>query len=145
MQPAAPAPRAFETRIRVIYGDTDQMGVVYYANYLRYFEAGRTEFFRSCGGTYLEMEKTGFGLPVIEAHCEYKVSAKFDDVVVVRTWVDEIRRASLLFRYAARREGDGTLLAIGHTWHACVAAGGKPARLPPAVVRLLTGESSPRS
>ncbi len=135
-----PPPRAFETKIRVIYGDTDQMGVVYYANYFRYFEAGRTEFFRSCGGTYLEMEKTGFGLPVVEAHCEYRVSAKFDDVVIVKTWVGELRRASLLFRYSARREADGIELATGHTWHACVAVGGKPARLPQAVVRLLSGE-----
>jgi acyl-CoA thioester hydrolase len=132
--------RAFETSLRVIYGDTDQMGVVYYANYFRYFEAGRTEFFRSCGGTYLELEKTGFGLPVIEAHCDYKVSAKFDDLVVVKTWVDELRRASLRFGYEARRHRDDVTLATGHTWHACVAASGKPARLPPAVVRLLTGD-----
>ena len=87
----------FETTIRVIYGDTDQMGVVYYANYLRYFEAGRTELFRSRGSTYLAMEQSGFGLPVVEAHCEYRVSAKFDDLVVVRTQVDELRRASLRF------------------------------------------------
>ncbi len=133
------SPRAFETKLRVIYGDTDQMGVVYYANYFRYFEAGRTEYFRSCGGTYLEMEKTGFGLPVVHASCDYRVSAKFDDVVVIKTWVDELRRASLTFAYEARREADGVLLATGHTIHACVGERGKPVRLPEAVVRLLTG------
>lgn len=131
--------RAFETKLRVIYGDTDQMGVVYYANYFRYFEAGRTEFFRSCGGTYLEMEKTGFGLPVVQASCDYRVSARFDDVVVIKTWVEQMRRASLRFAYEARREADGLLLATGHTTHACVGHGGKPVRLPEAVVRLLTG------
>ena len=139
MSPQRAPQRAFETKVRVIYGDTDQMGVVYYANYFRYFEAGRTEFFRSCGGTYLEMEKTGFGLPVVEAHCDYKVSARFDDVVVIKTWVEELRRASLRFDYQARRESDQVLLATGHTVHACVALGGKPVRLPEAVVRLLTG------
>ncbi len=142
--PHPPAPkRMFETKVRVIYGDTDQMGVVYYANYFRYFEAGRTEFFRACGGSYRHMERDGFGLPVTEAQCEYLASARFDDLVVVQVTLDEIRRASLRFGYLALRETDGKRLARGHTWHACVDTSGKPARLPPQVVRLLTGDSTP--
>ena len=83
--------------------------------------------------------ETGFGLPVVQASCDYRVSARFDDVVVIKTWVEQMRRASLRFAYEARREADGLLLATGHTTHACVGHGGKPVRLPEAVVRLLTG------
>lgn len=127
-----------DARIRVIYGDTDQMGVVYYANYFRYFEFSRSELFRARGGNYTQMEKEGFGLPVVAAHCDYKRSAKYDDLLVIRVHIAELRRASLRFEYEVRRDGDETVLATGHTIHACVGPSGKPTGLPESVVKLLS-------
>lgn len=127
-----------DARIRVIYGDTDQMGVVYYANYFRYFEFSRSEFFRARGGNYTQMEKEGFGLPVVAAHCDYKRSAKYEDLLVVRVHLAELRRASLRFEYEVRRDGDELVLATGHTTHACVGPSGKPTGLPESVVKLLS-------
>ncbi|PZR16770.1 MAG: thioesterase [Archangium gephyra] len=127
-----------DARIRVIYGDTDQMGVVYYANYFRYFEFSRSEFFRARGGNYTQMEKEGFGLPVVAAHCDYKRSAKYEDLLVVRVHLAELRRASLRFEYEVRRDGDELVLATGHTIHACVGPSGKPTGLPESVVKLLS-------
>lgn len=124
-------------KLRVIYGDTDQMGVVYYANYFRYFELSRSEYFRARGGNYTQVEQAGFGLPVVTAHCDYKRPAKYDEVLVVDVHVAELRRASLRFEYAVTREGDGALLATGHTVHACIGPSGKPTGLPEAVVKLL--------
>ncbi|MGV3624895.1 MAG: acyl-CoA thioesterase [Archangium sp.] len=127
-----------DARIRVIYGDTDQMGVVYYANYFRYFEFSRSEFFRARGGNYTQMEKEGFGLPVVAAHCDYKRSAKYEDMLVIRVRIGELRRASLRFEYEVRRDGDEQVLATGHTIHACVGPSGKPTGLPESVVKLLS-------
>jgi acyl-CoA thioester hydrolase len=124
-------------KLRVIYGDTDQMGVVYYANYFRYFEFSRSEFFRARGGNYTQVEKDGFGLPVVTAHCDYKRPAKYDELLVVDVHVAELRRASLRFEYEVRRESDATVLATGHTVHACIGPSGKPTGLPQSVVKLL--------
>jgi acyl-CoA thioester hydrolase len=126
-----------EARIRVIYGDTDQMGVVYYANYFRYFELARGEYFRSKGGSYRELEKEGRYLPVIEASCSYKAPAKYEDVLLIRAEVSELRRASLRFTYEARREGEALVLCTGTTLHACVDRDGKPVRIPDVVARVL--------
>jgi acyl-CoA thioester hydrolase len=131
-----------EARLRVIYGDTDQMGVVYYANYFRYFEFARSEFFRARGGSYRELEREGLLLPVIEATCQYKASARYDDVLLVRTRVSELKRVSLTFAYELVRENEPErVLCTGHTVHACVNREGRPTRLPEAVLRLL--EPSP--
>lgn len=138
MAPPLPTPRVVHARTRVIYGDTDQMGVVYYANYFRYFELSRSEFFRSLGGSYVELERQGFGLPVVEATARYRAPAKYDDVIVIEVRLAELRRASLRFEYEVRRDPDGAPLATGHTVHACVGPEGKPAGLPPDVVRLLS-------
>jgi acyl-CoA thioester hydrolase len=124
-------------KLRVIYGDTDQMGVVYYANYFRYFEFSRSEYFRARGGNYSQVEKEGFGLPVVSAHCDYRRPAKYDDVILIDVHVAELRRASLRFDYTVRREADGEVLVTGHTVHACIGANGKPTGLPATVVKLL--------
>jgi acyl-CoA thioester hydrolase len=124
-----------EARLRVIYGDTDQMGVVYYANYFRYFEFARSEYFRARGGSYRQMEREGYALPVVEAACQYKASARYDDMIVIATAL-ELHRASMTFSYEIRRDGEEQLLATGHTVHACI-KDGKPARLPETVVTLL--------
>jgi acyl-CoA thioester hydrolase len=137
MPPPAPTARVIEAKTRVIYGDTDQMGVVYYANYFRYFELSRSEFFRSLGGSYVELERQGFGLPVVEASARYRAPAKYDDVILVEVRLVELRRASLRFEYVVRREVGRDELATGHTVHACVGPQGKPTGLPAEVMRLL--------
>jgi acyl-CoA thioester hydrolase len=133
------------TRLRVIYGDTDQMGVVYYANYLRYFEASRNEFIRAKGLRYRDFEaRFGLMLPVAEAGVSYKQPARYDDLLDVEASIVEVRRASARFEYRVLR--DGELVATGHTVHACVDAEGKLRRLPPALVQALTqGEPGPGS
>src|SRR5512132_2760918 len=119
----------FEAHVRVIYGDTDQMGVVYYANYFRYFELARGEYLRARGGSYGALERdTGLTLPVVEASCEYKAPARYEDLLVIRAEVSEVRRASLAFRYEIRRQAEGKLLCTGRTVHACVRPDGRPTR-----------------
>ncbi len=124
-------------KVRVIYGDTDQMGVVYYANYFRYFELSRSEYFRARGGNYTEVERQGFGLPVVAAHCDYRAPARYDDVLLVDVHLAELRRASLRFEYEVTREVDGARLATGHTVHACVGPTGRPVGLPASITALL--------
>ena len=127
-----------EARIRVIYGDTDQMGVVYHANYFRYFELSRMELIRSRGSSYREMEREGLALPVVEATASYKSPARYEDMLLVRPRVSEVKRVSLTFTYEIFREGGpDTPLCTGRTVHACVTREGKPTRLPDAFVRLL--------
>ncbi len=138
MPPPQPTSRVVEARTRVIYGDTDQMGVVYYANYFRYFELSRSEFFRSLGGSYVELEKQGFGLPVVEANARYRSPAKYDDVILIEVKLAELKRASMRFEYVVRRETNRDELVTGHTVHACIGPGGKPTGLPPEVMRLLS-------
>jgi len=131
-------PFTVKARQRVIYGDTDQMGVVYYANYLRYFELGRLEYFAARGGNYSAMEAAGLGLPVVQANVEYHASAKYEDVVLISTHVSEVRRVSLTFDYEIHREAGGQRLCSGFTVHACVSKAGRPTRLPAELVALLT-------
>jgi len=130
------------TQLRVIYGDTDQMGVVYYANYLRYFEAGRNEFIRAKGMRYRDFEERyALMLPVTEASVRYLAPARYDDLLSLETSLEEIRRASACFAYRLIRE-DQQLLATGRTVHACVDLEGKLRRLPEELVtRLSTGEA----
>src|SRR5258708_15992055 len=101
---------------RVIFGDTDQMGVVYYANYLRYFEGARADYWRALGRNYRDLEVAGVALPVVEAHCHYKRPARYEDLLVVDVEVGEVRSASLRFVYSVFRGAE--LLADGWTRHA---------------------------
>lgn len=127
-----------EARLRVIYGDTDQMGVVYHANYFRYFEFSRMEFFRARGGNYRELEEQGYQLPVVEVSAQYKAPARYDDLLVIRPTLSEVRRASLIFTYELFREGEpSSLLCTGRTVHACMGRDGKLRRLPEPFVRLV--------
>jgi acyl-CoA thioester hydrolase len=129
-------------RQRVIYGDTDQMGVVYYGNYLRYFEAARNEFIRAKGLRYRDFEERyGLLLPVIEAHVNYKQPARYDDLLTVEISLAEVRRASARFDYRILR--DGELLVTGHTVHACIDLGGKARRLPPELLAALSVGEAP--
>jgi acyl-CoA thioester hydrolase len=130
----------FQARQRVIYGDTDQMGVVYYANYLRYFEHARNEFLRARGATYRAFEELGLMLPVVEVLVNYRAPARYDDVLLIATEVTSTSRVRLTFSYEVSREGATVVLCTGHTVHACVTTAGKPARLPEHVVRLVREE-----
>jgi acyl-CoA thioester hydrolase len=123
-------------QIRVIYGDTDQMGVVYYANYLRFFEAGRTEFLRAKGARYRDVESQHrLLLPVTEAHVDYRASARYDDLLTVETSLGLLKRVTLRFDYRVLR--DGALLASGHTVHACLDPDGRIQRMPEELARLM--------
>jgi acyl-CoA thioester hydrolase len=123
----------------VIYGDTDNMGVVYYANYLRFFELGRNEYMRARGVTYREVEARGLALPVTEAHCRYLRPARYDDLLTVETRVTRARGARVVFSYTIRNE-DGELLAEGKTEHAALGPGGRPQRLPGDLLEILAAE-----
>jgi acyl-CoA thioester hydrolase len=114
------------------------MGVVYYANYLVWFEVGRTDLLRESGGSYRELEKDGVGLPVIEAHCEYKQSARYDDEIEVRTTGTMLSPVRVQFGYEIVRPADDTTLAIGHTVHAALDGSGRPCRLPERVRSMFT-------
>ena len=123
--------------IRVIFGDTDQMGVVYYANYLRFFESARAAYWRALGKSYKDLEAAQVALPVIEAHCNYKKPALYEDVIEVDVEVGEIRAASLRFVYVLRRGAD--VIVEGYTRHAVIGPNGRPRALPDAFRDLLTG------
>ena len=125
------------SRVRVRYAETDQMGVVYYANYYVWFEVGRTDLLRSAGGSYRDMERDGLQLPVIESHCEYRQPAKYDDELEVRTTASLVSPVRVKFSYELVRPADRVTLAIGHTVHAALDAGGRPRRLPDSVRTVL--------
>ena len=125
------------TRVRVRYAETDRMGVVYYANYLVWFEVGRTEWLRETGWTYREMERDGISLPVIEAHCDYRQPARYDDEIEIATRGTVVTPVRIRFDYEVARAADGTIAAVGHTMHAAVDTSGKPCRLPPRVREML--------
>lgn len=137
--------KSHRTTYRVIYGDTDNMGVAYHANYLRWFEKGRAELFRSMGLPYREIEQRGMFLPVAEAHCKYVASARYDDLIVIEATIDLSFRSGMKFDYRIFKEDGTTLLATGFTKHACVNADGRVIR-PPAfimdLIRQQTGEPS---
>jgi len=123
--------------IRVRYAETDKMGVVYHANYFMWFEVGRCELLRAVGRSYREMEAEGIGLPVIEAHCEYMVAARYDDELQVRTWGKLLSPARVEFNYEISRPSDSTVNAVGRTVHAAVDTKGRPCRLPSYIQELL--------
>ena len=111
---------AIETRFRVRYAETDQMGVVYHSNFIIWMEVGRVELLRALGFTYREMETDGIHLPVAEVKCRYKAPAKYDDLIVVRTRMLNLRRSLIHFGYEIRRDGEDTLLAEGESIHIVV-------------------------
>jgi len=125
------------TVYRVIYGDTDQMGVVYYANYLKWFESGRSELLRQIGFPYSSIERQGFHFPVTEVSCRYAQPARYDDLVRIETTLTEVGRASLSFGYRISRSSDSTVLATGATRHACTDSMGKVTRIPALLARAI--------
>ena len=126
------APDFRKNRIRycVIYGDTDQMGVVYYANYLRWFEKGRTEFLREAGLPYTSIEQMGYRFPVAEVLCRYHRPARYDEVIVIETSLLSLGRAALRFGYILSHEDTGIVIAEGWTRHACINSEGRIVKIP---------------
>ena len=121
------------TILRVRYAETDKMGVVYYANFLVWFEVARADLLRSLGWTYREMEAAGVSLPVIEAHCEYARPARYDDEIEIRTEGQMVSPVRMRFDYTVVRRADQVVAAQGHTLHAAVDPSGRPCRLPARV------------
>jgi acyl-CoA thioester hydrolase len=119
--------------VRVRYAETDKMGVVYYANYFVYFEVGRTDLLRGAGWSYRDMETEGIGLPVIEAHCEYRLSARYDDELEIRTTGSLLSPVRVAFEYEVVRSSDAATIATGRTMHAALDREGRPCRLPERV------------
>jgi acyl-CoA thioester hydrolase len=116
--------------VRVRYAETDRMGVVYYANYLVWFEIGRTELLRTLGWSYREMEEAGVSLPVIEARCTYRRPARYDDELDVRTEGRMLSPVRMEFNYEVVRRADQEIAAEGRTEHAALDPRGRPCRLP---------------
>jgi acyl-CoA thioester hydrolase len=126
------------SRVRVRYAETDTMGVVYYANYFVWFEVGRTDLLRDSGWTYREMEREGFTLPVIEAHCQYRQPARYDDDLEIQTTGVLLSPVRIRFDYHVVRREDSAVLASGHTVHASLDTTGRPVKLPDRVRTILT-------
>lgn len=133
-----PAARTSTSIVRVRYAETDKMGIVYYAHYFVWFEIGRTDWLRETGWTYRSMEDEGLALPVIESHCEYKLGARYDDEIEIRTRARLVTPVRLAFDYGIVRRPDLAPLASGHTIHVTVDRAGRPVRLPSRVRDLLT-------
>ncbi len=133
-----------QTTYRVIYGDTDKMGVAYNANYLRWFEIGRTELFRSHGIPYKTIEQEGIFLPVSEMHCKFVAPVQYDDVLIIETTIDTSIKGGMKFDYTLRTRDDTKVRARGYTRHACVDGNGRvvrpPAFLKKAVARIVGGD-----
>lgn len=121
------------SRLRVRYAETDKMGIVYYANYLVWFEVARADLLRSLGWSYRDMELAGVSLPVIEAHCTYLRPARYDDEIDVKTEGRMLSPVRMEFEYQIVKSDDGTVAAEGKTVHAALDASGKPCRLPARV------------
>ncbi|MDD2967416.1 MAG: thioesterase family protein [Desulfovibrionaceae bacterium] len=124
-----PVPDSWLTH-RVSYGETDTMGVVYYAEYFHFFERARNEYIRARGMSYADVERQGIFLPVRDAQCRYRSPAHYDDLIWVHTAIAEWRRASLVFLYEILSEDKCRVLATGSTQHAVINAQGRPVAVP---------------
>ena len=134
-QPSSLMPHASHRhQIRIRYAETDNMGVVYYANYLTFFEVGRVEYLRSVGSDYKALEDSGLVAAVTEALVRYTAPARFDDVLTICTRLGELGKVRIRFEYQIWRESDSTLVASGYTEHALLERGTlRPVRLPEAI------------
>ncbi|AEF16687.1 4-hydroxybenzoyl-CoA thioesterase [Thermoanaerobacterium xylanolyticum LX-11] len=119
----------YDAKVRVRYGETDKMSIVYHANYLNWFEIGRTEFFRSLGMTYRELEQNNVMLPVIEANCKYFWPAEYDDVIIIKTKIGFLKGTRIRFEYDIVKEDENKLLAQGMTEHPFTTLDRKPVNI----------------
>lgn len=128
-----------ESRFRVRYAETDQMGIVYYANYLIWMEVGRSDFCRECGFSYRELEKEEHAfLAVAEANCRYLAPARYDDEILVETELTRVKSRVVEFTY--RIKCGAALLAEGRTVHVVIGADGRPRSMPERYLDALKGK-----
>ena len=126
--------------LRVRFAETDAMQVVYYAEYFVWFEVARTELFRAMGMPYgVVLRKRGFHTPVVQAHADYKASARYDEEVAVRVWTSKVGTSSVRMDYEVTRVTDHELLCTGHTVHVLVGEDGKPREIPADIRKKLSG------
>ena len=124
-------------RSRVLYADTDQMGVANHGIYFRWFEAARAEFMRRRGTVYAEIESAGLHFPVVETLVKYRSPARYDEVIEIFAWLSNFGHAQFRFEYAIKKED--VVLAEGYTHHAVVSGAGKPVRMPVDIKQALLG------
>ncbi|MDD5617664.1 MAG: thioesterase family protein [Candidatus Omnitrophica bacterium] len=130
--------KEFSWEVRVTYADTDQMAVVYYANYFVWLEIGRTEFLRFLGIDYRKIEnEKKLSLPVIEAYCKYKAPAKYDDIVLIKAKISQMKSSFLRFDYSLFNKQSGELLAEAYTTHVFIDKDRKPVRMPQEIQSIL--------
>ncbi len=134
-------PGVSEELIRVRYGETDQMGHAYYANYLYWMEQARGRWCRDHGFTYKQLEAMGYKLPVVEVHVNYSGEILYDDEIVVRIWLAELKRASMRFEYEIVRVETGKVTTKGHTWHVVMGSERKAITMPPEIRAMLLNEA----
>ena len=128
--------KPFIYRHRIIYADTDQMGVAYHGRYFEWFEAARTEMVRDLGVAYHDVEASGYIMPVIEALCRYKKAIRYDEVIDIEVRVAELTKTRLKLAYTAKGDTDD-VRAIGYTLH-CFIKAGRPVRIPDFLEKILT-------
>ena len=134
-----------DTEIRVRYAETDKMGIVHHSNYLVWFEAGRSEFCRARGFSYNQMEEDNALMVVAESYCRYKSPAYYDELLVIRTKVGEVRSRSLRFLYEVVRIADDTIIAEGETLHVVTDENKKVRSLPETYRAMLMTDEQPDS
>lgn len=122
--------KVYETFVNVRYADTDQMGVVYYANYYIWMEVGRTDLLKQVGITYKSLEAQGIFLPVSESHCRYLYPARYDDNILIKTWIEKVRNASLKIEYEIYNKDNNMKLAQGYTIHPFIDSDGNIKEVP---------------
>jgi acyl-CoA thioester hydrolase len=132
------APVVNEVRLRVRYAETDQMGVAYHSNHFIWFEVGRVELMRQLGFSYKDMEQNDHcHMPVVDAHCRYRVPVVYDEEVIVRTHLKNVRESMVHFAYELRRVNDGRLLAKGETMHMAIDSDKKTTAFPEKYLKAL--------
>jgi acyl-CoA thioester hydrolase len=129
------------TTYRVIYGDTDNMGVAYHANYLRWFEIGRAEMFRAFGLTYKTIEARGIMLPVSEVQCKFVSPVKYDDLITIEASIDSSIKGGIKFNYRILSEDQSQVHARGFTLHACLNGDGRVIRPPKFLMETIKSQS----
>jgi len=126
-----------EEPIRVRYGETDPMGHAYYANYLYWFEQARGAWCRARAYSYPDLEEIGYMLPVVEVYVRYKGEIRYDDEVIVKVWLEEIKRSAMLFKYEVVARNETKVRTEGHTWHVLMGHERKATTIPPHVREML--------
>ena len=124
----------FTYKTKIYYKDVDQMGIVYYSRYYEYFEAARTELLQSIDIDVTTIEDDGYFMPVVTSHCEYKIGANFEDIILVETSINELPKATMRIDYEIYRNNNSELLVTGYTTHAFTDKSGKPVKPPKKLI-----------